>query len=182
LNRILLAFRCFFNILFHGALSDSVLADLRLSHREAAPSRPSAAPKTAAAAAPVPAVKPSDGALQLLSILQRDSRLVDFVMEDITSYSDDQVGAAVRELHDQCRDSIARYVTLQPVIDGVEGTPVKAPSGDPNQVKFVGNVPAAPPPGGTLRHKGWRASKVDLPTLASKQDATIIAPAEIEIE
>ncbi len=89
-------------------------------------------------------------------------------MEDIAGYSDDQIGAAVRELHDQCRDSIARYVTLQPVIDGVEGTFAKAPSSDPNLVKFVGNVPAKPPAGGTLRHKGWRAAKVDLPALVGQ--------------
>jgi len=88
----------------------------------------------------------------------------------------------VRELHDQCRDAVARYVTLQPVIDGVEGTFAKAPSIDPNLVKFVGNVPAKPPAGGTLRHKGWRAAKIDLPALAAKQDASILAPAEIEIE
>ena len=181
MNRILLAFRCFFNILFTGAVSESALAGLRLSRRGPEPVKTSAAAAKAAAPAP-PAAKTSDGALQLLAILQRDSRLVDFVMEDISSYSDDQVGAAVRELHDQCRDSIARYLTLEPVIDGVEGTPVKAPSQDPNTVKFVGNVPATPPPGGTLRHKGWRASKVNLPALAAKYDAAIIAPAEIEIE
>ena len=137
------------------------------------------------AAAPVPAApaaRASDGALQILGILQRDSRLIDFLMEDVSAYSDDQIGAAVRELHDQCRDAIARYVTLAPVIDGVEGTYAKAPGQDPNLVKFVGNVPAKPPAGGTLRHKGWRATKVDLPSLAAKQDATIIAPAEIEIE
>ncbi|HEY1341506.1 MAG TPA: DUF2760 domain-containing protein [Bryobacteraceae bacterium] len=183
MSRILLAFRAFFNILFHGQLSESALTALGLSRRQAAPSRPAAAPKTPAAAAPAPPpVKTSDGALQLLAILQRDSRLVDFVMEDIASYSDDQVGAAVRELHDQCRDSLARYVALQPVIDGVEGTFAKAPSSDPNVVKFVGNVPATPPSGGTLRHKGWRAAKVDLPALTGKQDAAVIAPAEIEIE
>ena len=79
------------------------------------------------------------------------------------------------------RDAVARYVTLGPVIDGVEGTYAKAP-GEAALVKFVGNVPANPPPGGTLRHKGWRATKVDLPALSSKQDATVIAPAEIEIE
>ena len=118
----------------------------------------------------------------MLAILQRDSRLVDFLMEDISGYSDDQIGAAVRELHDQCRDSLARYVTLSPVIDGVEGTYAKAPAQDPNLVKFVGNVPAQPPAGGTLRHKGWRAAKVDLPALSGKQDASVIAPAEIEIE
>jgi hypothetical protein len=176
LNRIVLAFRCFFNILFQGVLSPEVLTELNLTRREAAPSKP------AAAADPAPAVRTSDGALQLLGILQRDSRLIDFLMEDIASYSDDQVGAAVRELHDQCRDAVARYVTLQPVIDGVEGTFTQAPSKDPNVVKFIGNVPAKPPSGGTLRHKGWRAAKVDLPALTGKQDANIIAPAEIEIE
>jgi hypothetical protein len=118
----------------------------------------------------------------MLGILQRDSRLVDFLMEDIATYSDDQVGAAVREMHDQCRDSLGRYVTLQPVIDGVEGTFAKTPSEDPNVVKFVGNVPARPPAGGILRHKGWRAGKVDLPALSGKQDAAVIAAAEIEIE
>jgi Domain of unknown function (DUF2760) len=182
LNRVFLAFRCFFNILFGGRLSDAALGALGLSRRGGAPA---ASPKASApgpAATPAPAGKTSDGALQILSIMQRDSRLLDFLMEDLTSYSDDQIGAAVRELHDQCRDSVSRYITLQPVIDGVEGTFAQAPSKDPGIVKFVGNVPATPPAGGTLRHKGWRAAKVDLPALPAKQDATILAPAEIEIE
>jgi hypothetical protein len=177
LNRILLAFRCFFNILFRGVLSDETLTELNLTRIDAAPSR-----RAQAAAPAPPVVRTSDGALQLLAILQRDSRLIDFLMEDISGYSDDQIGAAVRELHDQCRDSVARYVNLQPVIDGVEGAFTNAPTTDPNVVKFVGNVPAQPPSGGTLRHKGWRAAKVDLPALSGKQDASIIAPAEIEIE
>ena len=180
MNRIVLAFRAFFNLLFSGELSAETLTALNLSKRGAPSPKPSAA--TAAAAPPVPAVRTSDGALQLLAILQRDSRLIDFLQEDIAAYSDDQVGAAVRELHDQCRDSIARYVTLAPVIDGVEGTYAKAPAQDPSLVKFVGNVPAAPPAGGTLRHKGWRATKVDLPNLPAKQDAAIIAAAELEVE
>ena len=177
MNRIVLAFRCFFNLLFHGELSEETLTRLNLTHK---PATPTPAPKPAAPAAPV--VKTSDGALQFLAILQRDSRLIDFLMEDISGYEDDQIGAAVRELHDQCRDAVARYVTLTPVIDGVEGTFTQAPSKDPNVVKFVGNVPATPPPGGILRHKGWRAAKVELPALAGKQDASIIAPAEIEVE
>jgi hypothetical protein len=177
LNQIALAFRCFFALLFKGELSPEILRDLGLSRRGAATSQP-----VVHAAPPQKLLQPADGALQFLSILQRDSRLVDFLMEDITGYADDQIGAAVRELHDQCRDSVARYVTLQPVIDGVEGTFAKAPSTDPNLVKFVGNVPAKPPSGGSLRHKGWRAAKVDLPPLPSGQDPNIIAPAEIEIE
>ncbi|MBV8904574.1 MAG: DUF2760 domain-containing protein, partial [Acidobacteriia bacterium] len=97
MNRILLAFKCFFNILFGGQLSETTATELGLARRAAA---------TPAPAAPaVPAGKPSDGALQILSIMQRDSRLLDFLMEDLSSYTDDQIGAAVRELHDQCRDS-----------------------------------------------------------------------------
>jgi hypothetical protein len=172
-----LAFRAFFSLLFSGELSSETLISLNLSRR------PAAAPSKAAAPVPAaPAARTADGALQILAILQRDSRLIDFLMEDVSAYSDDQIGAAVRELHDQCRDAIARYVTLAPVIDGVEGTYAKAPAQDPNLVKFVGNVPAKTPAGGTLRHKGWRATKVELPNLPAKQDASIIAPAEIEIE
>jgi hypothetical protein len=180
LNRILLAFRAFFNLLFSGELSPETLADLNLTKRTGV--SPKAAAPTPAPAPVTPTIRTSDGALQLLGILQRDSRLIDFLQEDISGYEDDQIGAAVRELHDQCRDAIGRYVTLAPVIDGVEGTYAKAPAQDPNLVKFVGNVPATPPLGGTLRHKGWRATKVDMPNLPAKQDASIIAAAEIEIE
>jgi hypothetical protein len=179
LNRIVLAFKCFFGLLFSGELSPDVITALNLTKRgAAAPAAKAAAPTPAA----VPTVRTADGALQLLAILQRDSRLIDFLQEDISAYADDQIGAAVREIHDQSRDAIARYVTLTPVIDGVEGTYAKAPGQDASLVKFVGNVPAKPPAGGTLRHKGWRATKVDLPALPARLDATIIAPAEIEIE
>ncbi len=172
MGRISLAIRSFFSLLFKGSLPDDALTTLGLMRRTVSK------PQTAA-----PAVaKPSDGALQILSILQRDSRLVDFIMEDIAGYSDDQVGAAVRGLHDQARESLARYVKLDPVIDGVEGTFTKPAVSDPAAVKFIGNVPAGKPTGGLLRHKGWRAAKVDLPALNPKQDSAIIAPAEIEIE
>jgi hypothetical protein len=181
LNRIVIAFRCFFSILFRGELPPSVLTTLRIKGRDAV-SKPAAA-TPAASPAPSPAAsRTSDGALQLLGILQREGRLVDFLMEDIASYSDDQIGAAVRDIHGQCRDALARVVTLEPVIDGVEGTFAKAPSKNPSVVRFVGNVPAKPPEGGLLRHKGWRAAKVNLPAQPAGQDAVNIAPAEIEIE
>lgn len=172
MGRVLLAFRSFFAILFHGALPDEVVTELGLA--------PAASPPPAAQ--PAPAVRVSDGALQILSILQRDSRLIDFMMEDVSGYSDEQVGAAVRGLHDQCRESLNRYITLQPVIDGVEGTFTKPAISEPAALKFVGNVPAGTPIGGVLRHKGWRVSRLDLPPLSPQQDSSIIAPAEIEIE
>lgn len=168
MSRILLAFRAFFAILFGRPLPPEIAPT---------PARP-VAPSTP----PAPPPANPGSALQLLAILQRDSRLLDFLMEDIASYEDDQIGAAVRSLHDQARDSLARYLSLQPVIDGVEGAYTRSAAGDPAAVKFIGNVPAGKPEGGVLRHKGWRAAKVDLPALNPKQDASIIAPAEIEIE
>ena len=67
-------------------------------------------------------------------------------MEDIAAYSDDQIGAAVRELHDQCRDAIARYVTLAPVIDGVEGTLRQGPraGSQPGEIRRQRAGQAAP--------------------------------------
>jgi hypothetical protein len=175
LGRIWLAIRSFFSILFQGKLPDDGLVVMGLTRRTASATK-SAQPGTA------PAVRVTDGALQILSILQRDSRLVDFIMEDIAAYSDEQIGAAVRGLHDQARDSLKRYVKLEPVIDGVEGTFTNPTVSDPAAIKFIGNVPAGKPQGGVLRHKGWRAGRIDLPTLNSKQDSSIIAPAELEIE
>ncbi|MBZ5592213.1 MAG: DUF2760 domain-containing protein [Acidobacteriia bacterium] len=173
MGRIWLAIRSFFSILFHGSLPEDAVLQLGLVRR--------GTPKRPAASAPA-APRVSDGALQMLSIMQRDSRLIDFIMEDVATYSDEQVGAAVRGLHDQARESLSRYVKLEPVIDGVEGTFTKPAVSDPAAVKFVGNVPAGKPAGGLLRHKGWRAGKIDLPPLNPKQDSSIIAPAEIEIE
>jgi hypothetical protein len=132
-----------------------------------------------------PKINASDGALQVLHILQRDSRLIDFLMEDITSYEDDQVGSAVRSIHNDCKVSLSRHVVLAPVIDGVEGTYQKLDSSkapDPNRIKLIGNVPASGKvAGGTLRHRGWMASSVNLPPLG-KQDLSVLAPAELEVE
>jgi hypothetical protein len=176
LSRIVLAFRSFFAILFTGKLPADIAQELGFSLQR----------KPQPAAKPSPAVRvaqPSDGALQILGILQRDSRLIDFLMEDISAYSDDQVGAAVRDLHQQCRDSLTRYLRLGPVIDGVEGSLTKLDTNDPSVVKLLGNVPVSgKASGGLLRHKGWKAEQIDLPPLAAGANVSVIAPAEVEIE
>jgi hypothetical protein len=175
LSRIALAFRSFFAILFTGKLPADIAQELGFSPKKSQP-----VPKPAPT---VRAAQPSDGALQILGILQRDSRLVDFLMEDISGYADDQIGAAVRDLHDQCRDSLNRYVHLAPLIDGVEGSFTKLDSNDPSTVKLLGNVPASgKAAGGLLRHKGWKAEKIDLPPIATGANASVVAPAEVEIE
>jgi len=176
LSRISAAFRSFFSILFSGVLPEDIASDFGFTK---------AKPVSTPAPVELPKVKTSDGALLILHILQRDSRLVDFLMEDISGYADDQIGAAVRTLHSDCKASLNRHITLAPVIDGVEGTyqkldAQKAP--DPNRVKLIGNVPpSGKVPGGTLRHRGWTASTVNLPALG-KQDPSVIAPAELEVE
>jgi hypothetical protein len=180
LSRISLAFSSFFGLLFGGQLPDSVIAALGLSRRAArTESKPE--PKPAAA-------NPSDGALQVLALLQRDARLLDFLMEDISPYTDEQVGAAVRNIHESSRATLQRYVSLQPVIDGVEGAVTQlsaagALRNDPSAIKLLGNVPAdGNVKAGLLRHKGWKVEKLDLPTAAPKANLKILAPAEIEVE
>jgi hypothetical protein len=175
LSRIALAFRSFFAILFTGQLPGDIAQAFGFTQVKSPTASPT--PK------PAPQLRPSDGALQMLGLLQRDSRLIDFLMEDIAAYSDDQIGAAVRNLHDQCRDSMNRYLHLAPVIDAVEGSYTKLETNDPATVKLLGNVPASgKAPGGILRHKGWRADKIDLPPTPPAGNVTVIAPAEIEVE
>jgi Domain of unknown function (DUF2760) len=174
LSRVSAAFRSFFAILFSGVLPEDIAAQFGFTKAKAAP-------ETVAQEQP----KVSDGALQMLQVFQRDSRLIDFFMEDISSYSDDQIGAAVRTLHTECRASLTRHFLLTPVIDAVEGTYQTMDSSkvpDPNRIKLIGNVPAnGRIAGGTLRHRGWMASSVNLPPLG-KQDPSILAPAELEVQ
>ena len=174
MSRVSSAFRSFFSILFSGVLPEDVAAEFGFEK-----------PKPAPVAPAVELPKVSDGALQIMQILQRDARLVDFLMEDISAYADDQIGAAVRTLHAAARSSLTRHMTLTPVIDSLEGAYQKldaAKAPDPNRIKLIGNVPASGKvPGGTLRHRGWLAASVNLPALG-KQDPSVLAPAELEIE
>ena len=175
MSRISAAFRSFFAILFGKGLPEDIAVEFGFVRKSEA--KPAAAPK------PALEIRTSDGALQMLGILQRDARLIDFLMEDIAGYEDEQVGAAVRSLHEQSRATLLRYVTLKPVVDGVEHTPTRIESRDPSSIKLLGNVPAdGKASQGILRHKGWRVDNVDLPKIAPGQDVKVLAPAEIEIE
>jgi hypothetical protein len=170
LNRISQAFRSFFSILFSGVLPADIAQ--AFGYSKVIPIKATPAPK--------PQSGPEDGAVQILSVLQRDARLVDFLMEDISAYSDEQVGAAVRDVQLQSRQTLERYLKLQPVIDGVEGDFTKTDGLAAASVKLVGNVPpSGKAAGGVLRHKGWKAEEVDLPTLPP---GNILSPAEIEVE
>ncbi len=175
MNRIALAFRAFFDLLFSGGLPESLAAELGLVPKPAVAPKP--APK-----APATTANAGDGALQLLGILQRDGRLLDFLLEDISSYTDEQVGSAARGVHTAAREALDRYFQFAPVIDGVEGSFAQAPTKDPARVKFIGNVPASPPAGGVLRHRGWQATDVRFPALPGGGNLKVLAPAELEVE
>ena len=173
--RIKLAFLSFFAILFKGRLP----AALQEADTEAKPF------STPTAVEPVAAAKDTsvDRAVQVLSLLQREGRLIDFVRENLDGYSDAQIGAAARDVHAGCRRVLERYVTLEVILSGREGEPVTVGGEqriDPASFHIVGNVAGEPPFRGTLRHPGWRAVRLDLPPLAAA-GRTIVAPAEIEV-
>ncbi|MEZ4664306.1 MAG: DUF2760 domain-containing protein [Caldilineaceae bacterium] len=158
---------------------------------ETAASLPATPPPTTArpaAATPKPkseppTQRPEEAAVQLLSILQREGRLIDFLNEDLSQYQDDQIGAAVRTIQEGSKKALLAHVKLEPVYDQAEGTNITVGRGfDANTVRLVGNVVGDPPFQGVLRHRGWRVAKVDLPQQVSATGRTlVIAPAEVEV-
>ena len=181
-KRISYATRCFFSVLSRGEVPEDIAPEVVRGAAAPAP-----APEPEAKTLPAetrPAEESPDRAVQLLALLQREGRLVDFFSEEIAPYQDAQIGAAVRELHAGCRKALAQYVTLEPVIDGEEDRPVTVEQGfDPAAVKLVGNVTGRPPLRGLLRHRGWRVAEVNLPSLPPKGPGrAVVAPAEVEIQ
>ena len=163
LGRIRLALRCEWRALRDPAFADKVEPLLRPPPPEAAP-RPSGAP------------------LRFLALLQREGRLLDFLLEDIHNYSDQQVGAAVRDIHRQCQAALKEHLVLQPVLGQPEGNTVEIPAGfDPSAIRLTGNVTGQPPFRGTLQHHGWRVKEIKLAPPPEGQDEFVLMPAEVEL-
>lgn len=182
-KRVSYAFRSFFKLLASGEIPEEIAREVGKPPVDARPVPELRAPAVAPRPAPMPAADKGDRAVQILSILQRDGRLIDFFTEDISPYSDAQIGAAVRDLQQSCRQSLERYVKLEPVLDSAEGESVTVQEGfDPSTIKLVGSVAGKPPVRGLLRHRGWRVKEVNLPPLLDGSARTIIAPAEVEVE
>jgi hypothetical protein len=127
-------------------------------------------------------VRPSPEPLRLLTLLQREGRLVDFLLEDISEAKDEQIGAGVRELHSKAQAVIKEHLELEPVLRQPEGETVEVPAGfDPSAIRVTGNVTGQPPFRGTLQHHGWRVKGYTLPPLPEGQDAFVLQPAEVEL-
>jgi hypothetical protein len=176
LTRLWFAWLCSFRVLFDARFAARVW-----TLREA-PALAPAPPE--ARLAPAPSVREADvtAALQLLSLLQREGRLVDFLQQDITAFPDADVGVAARVVHEGCRKAVRAHAEIEPVRDEAEGARVSLAAGfDADMVKLVGDVKGEPPYAGVLRHRGWRAKKLTLPSLVGGHDAQILAPAEVEL-
>lgn len=177
-KRLSYAFKSFFGILASGEIPPEVAEELVHVPPQAVAPAPERLPEVP----PAPVVESADRAVQMLAILQRDGRLIDFFTEDISPYTDAQVGAAVRELQQSCRQSLERYIRLEPIIASEEGQPVTIQEAiDPAAIKLIGNITGKLPLHGLLRHRGWQVSAVNLPPLPDAASRSVVAPAEVEI-
>jgi hypothetical protein len=138
------------------------------------------APKEPAPALPPERVHASG--LVLLAALQREGRLLDFLQQDVTGFSDEDVGAAARVVHEGCRKVVHGYFDFEPARKEAEGATVTLPAGfNAQQVRLTGNVSGQPPFKGTLKHHGWVAREIRMPSLSDAMDPRVIAPAEVEL-
>ena len=175
-----------------GALSLILLivAIVRGGSKNAPPNTNDAADSEPAAAAPAADIKPSpvlksndpESALQLLGLLQQEARFIDFLNEDLKGFSDAEIGAVSRVVHEGSKKLLDQYFSLVPVRSEEEETRITLAAGfNPAENRVTGNVVGEPPFNGVLVHRGWKATKADLPKLAEGHDPKIIAPAEVEL-
>lgn len=123
-----------------------------------------------------------DAALQLLSLLQKEARFIDFIKEDVSAYSDADIGAAARVVHQGCSKAVNEHFTLSPVSQDQEGSRVTLNKGfDAASFRLTGNIVGEAPFTGTLVHKGWQVTDLRLPKLTEGHNAKIVAAAEVEL-
>ncbi|CDY75364.1 FIG00454163: hypothetical protein [Caballeronia glathei] len=185
LGRLSIAFGTFFTCLGDAAFAARVKQLRDGPAPAAAPVQEAPAPAPVRPApAPAPVLKEAspEAALQLLGLLQRDARLIDFIEEDIARYSDADIGAAARLVHEGCRTVLREHFTIRPVREEAEGSRVTLPDGfDATAIRLTGNVVGKPPFQGSISHRGWKVAEVRLPKLAESHDARVVAPAEVEL-
>lgn len=177
--RLWLSWVCAFRVLFDGQYAARVA---RLSEPAPVPDELPAPSAPHAEAAPVAASEPSasTGALQLLALLQREGRFVDFIQQDVAGFGDADVGAAARVVHEGCRRALRGHARVVSVRSEAEGASLVLQSASPD-VKLVGNVAGSAPYRGVLRHRGWRVEELTLPTLLGSHDPKLVAAAELEL-
>jgi hypothetical protein len=123
-----------------------------------------------------------DAALQLLGLLQKEARFIDFAQEDVSHYTDADIGAAARVVHEGCRKVLHQHFELESVRSEAEGKRITLPKGfDAGSIRITGNIVGHAPFTGTLVHRGWKVAEVKLPKITEGHDVKIISPAEVEL-
>ena len=167
---------------------------VRSTLKEEGPKAPAAPPPKEAPEEATPSAKPEPSSpppasaveaqmvvAQVLSLLQNEGRLLDFLNEDLDRYDDAQIGAAVRVIHKGLKSAVSELVRLAPVVEAKEGTEVTVEEGfDPQAIRLTGNIHGNPPFKGILRHRGWRYLEIKVPGVPSKS-SDVITPAEVEV-
>ena len=153
------------------------------------PARPQPAvapPPPVTVQSPAPAVNQAEAeVVAFFALLQEKGRIVDFLMEELTSYDDAQVGAAARVIHQGCRQVLQEHFKITAVSEAEEGSQVTVPAGYfGDEYRFVGKFSGEPPFTGKLIHKGWKAESVKLPRIVQTDGKRlpVIAPAEVELK
>ena len=186
MGRIGVAFRAFFQALFNAVAADRI--DAALAGRALPPlnAQGDTLPKENVSAPSAPQTKSApkrNDALTLLAALQREARLLDLVQEPLGDYSDEQIGAAARNVLRDSAGVLQRFFALKRVTTSTEGETAEVPAGyDPARFRLIGNVTGNGPFRGSLTHAGWEASTVNLPAwTGSTSSALVVAPAEVEV-
>lgn len=187
-QRWILSWTCAFRTLFDGAFARRVaeLSHPALPEGSPVPTERKSGPlREQAGQTSAPELRAQwehAGALKLLSLLQREGRFVDFVEGDLSPYSDGEVGAVARAVHEGCRGVLRAHAPVEPVRREDEGVRVTLSEGfSADEVKLVGNLSGKPPFVGTLRHRGWRAKECLLPVSVGESVNFVVAPAEVEL-
>lgn len=171
LSRLALAFNSFFSILGRADFAAAV-ARIEAGTQELTPAPAPTEPKA----------QDNSAALQLLGLLQREARFIDFIAEDVAAYSDADIGAAARVVHEGCRKVLSEHFDLAPVRPEAEGSRITLAAGfDAAAIRLTGNVVGEPPFVGGLGHRGWRVTASRLPRLTESHDPSILAQAEVEL-
>ncbi len=189
--RLFLAFRTFFAVLFRGDIAEKI----RVCLEKPASITVNGSSSTTTAAVPIgdasntAAPKPSSPtkskpsprseALTLLSALQREARLLDLVCESLDQYSDAQIGAAARDVLRDTKKTLDRMFAISPLVDSQEGESIELPNVvSPVRWRVIGKESST---NAVLSHRGWQATKIDMPQWSGNaDDALIIAAAEVE--
>src|SRR5260221_613524 len=69
---------------------------------------------------PPPPPKPSPEPILLLTLMQREGRLIDFLLENVDGADNETLGAGVRSIHQACQKILREHLDLEPVLKAEE--------------------------------------------------------------